>query len=143
MLFQAALERDYKCAHLSALFMFPDEDELLQFGPEDDAVSDLENIPKFVESEEQDFLPKRQFKTAEIADAVMGTEATIDLSDIEFFFPKIVKNYQTGFSPPCDEGQCASPNLNPEGASLNDKNTESSQQVTTCFVLNVQNWYSF
>ncbi|XP_038563741.1 thioredoxin domain-containing protein 15 [Micropterus salmoides] len=97
-----------------------------------DAVSDLENIPKFVESEDLDSLPKRQFKTAEIADAVMGTEAPIDPSDIESLFPKNVKDFQSGFSPPCDDssGQCGSPVLALKGASLEEKSTESSQQVT-------------
>ncbi|XP_030010569.1 thioredoxin domain-containing protein 15 [Sphaeramia orbicularis] len=107
-----------------------ENDDLLQFGSADDEASDLENIPKFVESEEQDSLPKRQFKTAEIADAVMGTEAPIDPSDIESLFPKNMKNYQTGFSPPCDEGQCASPDLSTEGVSLDERNTKLPQQVT-------------
>lgn len=93
---------------------------------------DLENSPKFVESEDLDSLPKRQFKTAEIADAVMGTEAPIDPSDIESLFPKNVKDFQSGFSPPCDENsaQCGSPALTTQGASLDEKSLEPSQQVT-------------
>ena len=56
------------------------------------------NSPKFVESEDLETLPKRQFKTAEIADALMGTEAPINPSDIESLFPKNVKDFQSGFS---------------------------------------------
>uniref|UniRef100_A0A8C6SXL9 Thioredoxin domain containing 15 n=1 Tax=Neogobius melanostomus TaxID=47308 RepID=A0A8C6SXL9_9GOBI len=78
-------------------------------GVSEEAPSDLENIPKFVESEEVDPLPRMQFKTAEIADAVMGTEAPIDPKEIQSLFPKNVQNSQTqGFSPPCDEAQCES-----------------------------------
>lgn len=96
-----------------------------------ESVSDSENSPKFVESEDLNSLPKRQYKTAEIADAVMGTEAPIDPSDIECLFPKNVKDFQTGFSPPCDEsgGQCASPALAAVEASSEDRSSESSQQV--------------
>lgn len=107
-----------------------DGDELVHFASADGVASDPENIPKFVESEDQDLLPKRQFKTAEIADAVMGTEAPIDPSDIQSLFPKNVKNYQSGFSPPCDEGQCVPPDPSADAASPDDQNTESSQQVT-------------
>ncbi|XP_071317612.1 thioredoxin domain-containing protein 15 [Trachinotus anak] len=98
----------------------------------DDAVSDLENSPKFVESEDVESLPKRQFKTAEIADAVMGTETPIHPSDIESLFPKNVKDFQSGFSPPCDENsaQCSSPVLAAEGALLEETSAELSQQVT-------------
>lgn len=98
----------------------------------EDAVSDLENSPKFVESEDLDSLPKRQFKTAEIADAVMGTEAPIDPSDIESLFPKNVKDFQSGFSPPCDEAsaQCGSPALAAKEVSLEETSAESSQQVS-------------
>lgn len=107
-----------------------ENDESLELMLSEDAVSDLENSPKFVESEDLDSLPKRQFKTAEIADAVMGTEAPIDPSDIESLFPKNVKDFQSGFSPPCDENsdQCGSFGLNE--ASLEESSTETSQQVT-------------
>ncbi|XP_051256605.1 thioredoxin domain-containing protein 15 [Dicentrarchus labrax] len=109
-----------------------ENDESLELMLSDEAVSDLENSPKFVESEDLDSLPKRQFKTAEIADAVMGTEAPIDPSDIESLFPKNVKDFQSGFSPPCDENsaQCGSPALSAVGLSLEDSSSESSQQVT-------------
>ncbi|XP_044078663.1 thioredoxin domain-containing protein 15 isoform X2 [Siniperca chuatsi] len=109
-----------------------ENDESLDDMLSEDAVSDLENSPKFVESEDLDSLPKRQFKTAEIADAVMGTETPIDPSDIESLFPKNVKDFQSGFSPPCDENsaQCGSPALAAKGASLEEKSSESSQQVT-------------
>uniref|UniRef100_A0A8C6KUS2 Thioredoxin domain containing 15 n=1 Tax=Nothobranchius furzeri TaxID=105023 RepID=A0A8C6KUS2_NOTFU len=71
--------------------------------PSEGLASDLKNDPTFVESEDFDSLPKRQFKTAEMADAVMGTEIPIDPSDIESLIPKNVKEFQAGFSPPCDE----------------------------------------
>lgn len=94
----------------------------------EDIVSDLENSPDFVDSEDLDSLPKRQFKTAEIADAVMGTETPINPSDIESLFPKNVKDYLSGFSPPCDENspQCAA--VGDSGASQED--TETTQQLT-------------
>ncbi|KAF3841118.1 hypothetical protein F7725_006980 [Dissostichus mawsoni] len=99
---------------------------------QEDAVSDLENSPKFVESEEPDSLPKRQYKTAEIADALMGTETPIDRSDIESLFPKNVIDLQSGFFPPCDEdsAQCGSPELAAAGESLEERSDESSQQIT-------------
>lgn len=81
-----------------------------------------------MESEELDSLPKRQFKKAEIADAVMGTEASLSPSDIESFIPKNMNAPQAGgFSPPCDESsdQCAEP----AGAADEDTSSESSQQV--------------
>ncbi|KAF7670370.1 hypothetical protein LDENG_00228430 [Lucifuga dentata] len=113
---------------ISAVLSLPSEeqenDELPEFKLSEDAVSDLENSPKFVETEDLDSMPKRQFKTAEIADAVMGTEAPIDPSDIESLFPKNVKDFQSGFSPPSDEksAPCSSPQ--------EEKSTDSSQQVT-------------
>ncbi|XP_059207670.1 thioredoxin domain-containing protein 15 [Centropristis striata] len=109
-----------------------DHDDSLEVMLSEDALPDLENSPKFVESEDLDSLPKRQFKTAEIADAVMGTETPIDPSDIESLFPKNVKDFQSGFSPPCDENsaQCVSPALADKGASLEENNDEPSQQIT-------------
>ncbi|KAF7206365.1 thioredoxin domain-containing protein 15 isoform X1 [Nothobranchius furzeri] len=103
--------------------------------PSEGLASDLKNDPTFVESEDFDSLPKRQFKTAEMADAVMGTEIPIDPSDIESLIPKNVKEFQAGFSPPCDEssGQCGSP---PPVAAAADEEwmeeweSESLQQVS-------------
>ncbi|XP_019941094.2 thioredoxin domain-containing protein 15 isoform X1 [Paralichthys olivaceus] len=117
-----------KCSSVTA----QDVDESLELTLSEGAVSDLENSPKFVEAEDLETLPKRQFKTAEIADAVMGTEAPIDPSDIESLFPKNVKDFQSGFSPPCDElsAQCASSAVADKGASLEETSTEPSQQVT-------------
>uniref|UniRef100_UPI003AAB5ADB thioredoxin domain-containing protein 15 n=1 Tax=Centroberyx gerrardi TaxID=166262 RepID=UPI003AAB5ADB len=105
-----------------------ENDELPEFKLSEDVASDLENSPKFVETEDMESMPKRQFKTAEIADAVMGTETPIDPSDIESLFPKNVKDFQSGFSPPCDENdaQCGSAAL----AAEDEKNSESSEQVT-------------
>uniref|UniRef100_A0A3P8TZM3 Thioredoxin domain containing 15 n=1 Tax=Amphiprion percula TaxID=161767 RepID=A0A3P8TZM3_AMPPE len=95
-----------------------ENDESLELMLSEDTASDSENSPKFVESEDLDSLPKRQFKTAEIADAVMGTETPIDPSDIESLFPKNVKDFKSGFSPPCDENsaQCGSPALDANGS---------------------------
>ncbi|XP_060941638.1 thioredoxin domain-containing protein 15 [Limanda limanda] len=109
-----------------------DIDESLALTLSEEAASDLENSPKFVESEDLETLPKRQFKTAEIADALMGTEVPINPSDIESLFPKNVKDFQSGFSPPCDEvsAQCASSAAAATGASLEETGTEPSQQVT-------------
>lgn len=108
-----------------------ENDESLELMLPDDGVSDLENSPKFVESEDLDALPKRQFKTAEIADAVMGTEAPIDRSDIESLFPKNVKDFESGFSPPCDENsaQCDSTAPAAQETSTEEKSPKSSQQV--------------
>lgn len=105
----------------------------MDYGLSDEAASDSENIPKFVESDNMDSLPKIQFKTAEIADAVMGTEAPVDPSDIESLFPKNVKNYQTGFLPPCDEAQCASADHSDGAESSDEPNSEESQQVYYIF----------
>ncbi|XP_068187560.1 thioredoxin domain-containing protein 15 [Antennarius striatus] len=107
-------------------------DGSLELKPSEDIGSDLENSPKFVESEDLDPLPKRQFMTAEIADAVMGCEAPIDPSDIESLFPKNVKDFHPGFSPPCDENspECGSSVPAPVEESLEDKSSESSQQVS-------------
>ncbi|XP_075958379.1 thioredoxin domain-containing protein 15 [Anarhichas minor] len=109
-----------------------ENDDSLELMLSEDAVSDMENSPKFVELKDLDSLPKRQFKTAEMADAVMGTEAPIDPSDIKSLFPKNVKDYQSGFSPPCDENsaQCDSPALAAKGASMEDMSDNSSQQIT-------------
>ncbi|XP_029956734.1 thioredoxin domain-containing protein 15 isoform X2 [Salarias fasciatus] len=98
----------------------------------EDTVSDLENSPKFVDSEDLDSRPKRQFKTAEIADAVMGTETPIDPSDIESLFPKNVKDYLSSFSPLCNENgeRCGSPAAADDGESQEESDAEASQQVT-------------
>lgn len=95
-----------------------------------DAASDSKNSPRFVESEELDTVPKRQFKTAEIADAVMGTEAPISPSDIQSLIPKNVKDPLSGFTPPCDEGsdQCAQP-VAADEETPEETTSESSQQV--------------
>ncbi|XP_056449773.1 thioredoxin domain-containing protein 15 isoform X1 [Gadus chalcogrammus] len=96
----------------------------------EDALSDLENSPKFVETDNFESHPKRQFKTAEIADALMGTETPIDPSDIESLYPKNVKDFQSGFLPPCaeDDAECAAPSQAPYGVLL--KNSPETEQVT-------------
>ncbi|XP_062414084.1 thioredoxin domain-containing protein 15 [Pungitius pungitius] len=84
---------------------------------------DAENRPRFVESD--DSPPKRHFKTAEMADAVMRSVAPIDPSDIESLFPQNVRDRRAGFTPPSEESgaQC-----DPTGAE--DVSDEPSQQVT-------------
>ncbi|XP_054872952.1 thioredoxin domain-containing protein 15-like isoform X2 [Amphiprion ocellaris] len=121
-----------RTASSTEIWVAAENDESLELMLSEDTASDSENSPKFVESEDLDSLPKRQFKTAEIADAVMGTETPIDPSDIESLFPKNVKDFKSGFSPPCDENsaQCGSPALDANGASLEEKGSESPQQVT-------------
>nr|XP_057944045.1 thioredoxin domain-containing protein 15 [Doryrhamphus excisus] len=84
--------------------------------------SALEGSSGFVESSDPK-AAKRQFKTAEIADAVMGTEASINPSDIKSLFPKNMKDFQSGFSPPCEDGECV-------GVTQEEENAEASQQVT-------------
>ncbi|KAJ3588898.1 hypothetical protein NHX12_009752 [Muraenolepis orangiensis] len=81
-----------------------EDGEALETAWREDGLSDLEDGPKFVESDD-DFRsqPKRQFKTAEMADALMETESPILPSDMESLFPKNVKDFQSGFSPPCAE----------------------------------------
>lgn len=93
-----------------------------------DVEPDSKNSPRFVESEE----PKRQFKTAEIADAVMGTEASLSPSDIESFIPKNMKDSQSGFSPPCEESRdrCAEPAVAADEEPPEETSSEPSQQVT-------------
>ncbi|XP_029375142.1 thioredoxin domain-containing protein 15 [Echeneis naucrates] len=109
-----------------------DNEELLELMLEDDVSSNLENRPKFVDSDDVESLPKRQFKTAEIADALMGTETPIDPSDIESLFPKNVKDFQSGFSPPCDENsfQCGSPVPAANEMTPGETSSDLSQQVT-------------
>ncbi|XP_069573639.1 thioredoxin domain-containing protein 15 [Brachyistius frenatus] len=123
--------------HISDVLRFSsvaaqENEESLELALSDDALPDLENSPKFVESHDLDSLPKRQFKTAEMADAVMGTETPVDPSDIESLFPKNVKDFLSGFSPPCDDNsaQCGSPAPAAGGASLEERGGESSQQIT-------------
>lgn len=75
--------------------------------------------------ESEDSPPKRQFKLAEMADAMMGSVAPTAPSDIESLFPQNVRDQQAGFSPPSEESgaQC-----DPSGAE--DVSGEPSQQVT-------------
>ncbi|XP_072302129.1 thioredoxin domain-containing protein 15 [Eucyclogobius newberryi] len=101
-----------------------ENEDVLDFGLSEE--SDLENVPKFVESEDVNSLPKMQYKTAEIADAVMGSEAAIDPAEILSLFPKNGQNPQAqGFSPPCDEAQCVS-----GGQSSEKANAEEAQQIS-------------
>ncbi|KAM9788558.1 thioredoxin domain-containing protein 15 [Neosynchiropus ocellatus] len=106
-----------------------DNDESLELWLSEDAATDQENIPKFVESDDLESLPKRQFKTAEIADAVMGSEAPLNPSDIESLIPKNVKDVTAGFSPPCDENsdQCRS---GQQDTSTEEPDSGSAHQVT-------------
>lgn len=111
---------------------FVENDDSVDVVLSGDVESDSKNSPRFVESDELDSLPKRQFKKAEIADAVMGTEASLSPSDIESFIPKNMKDPQAGFSPPSDESsdQCAQPAVAADEESPEETSSESSQQVT-------------
>lgn len=107
-----------------------ENDDSPEFNLSGNIVSDLENSPKFVETEDIESQPKRQFKTAEIADAVMGTDTPIDLSDIECLFPKNSKEFQTVFTPPCDENdaQCGGATQAAEGTLVTEKSVGTSEQ---------------
>ncbi|XP_049597842.1 thioredoxin domain-containing protein 15 [Syngnathus scovelli] len=99
-----------------------EHDESMPSEEESAATLQSEGIPDFVEGEEPRFL-KRQFKTAEMADAVMGSETPIDPFDMESLYPMKVKDFQSGFSPPCDDGaDCLT-------AGAEDGDSETSQQV--------------
>ena len=115
--------------HCYCLITFTESSESSETKWSEDALSDLENSPKFVETDNFESHPKRQFKTAEIADALMGTETPIDPSDIESLYPKNVKDFQSGFLPPCaeDDAECAAPSQAHYGVLLNSPETE---QVT-------------
>lgn len=84
------------------------------------ATSHSEGNPELAQGEDPMFL-KRQFKTAEMADAVMGSEAAIDPSDMESLFPKNVQDVRSAFSPPCDDAA--------ERPPAEDEDAEMSQQV--------------
>ncbi|XP_057677879.1 thioredoxin domain-containing protein 15 [Corythoichthys intestinalis] len=98
------------------------EHDELDLSKEQAAISTSESVPEFTKGADPRSL-KRQFKTAEIADAVMGTEAPIDQSDMESLYPKNVKDFQLGFSPPCDDDS-GCPATVPDG-----DGAESSQPV--------------
>lgn len=127
---------------LNSDYKFTENNEQLDLMTSEDAAPDMENSSMIVELGKPETPPKRQFKTAEIADAVMATETPIDQSDIESLLPKNMKEYHTGFTPPCDEisDQCAS--------SANDAkqetNAEPSQQVLyKIYQGNKQNIYTY
>ncbi|MFT7796480.1 hypothetical protein Z043-101348, partial [Arapaima gigas] len=65
--------------------------------------SDVEDSPNFVEGDDLDLLPKIQYKTAEIADAVMGTEMPVDRARMESLIPKNGKDIQADFGTSCEE----------------------------------------
>lgn len=105
-----------------------ENDELPEFKFSEDMGSDTEISPRFVGAEEPKSQPMRQFKTAEMADAVMGTELPADPSGMESLIPKNVKDFHTGFSPPCDDdAQCA---LTLTPVEPSEENMEPSQPVT-------------
>ncbi|XP_028322658.1 thioredoxin domain-containing protein 15 [Gouania willdenowi] len=108
-----------------------ENDESLELFLSEDSKLDSENNPDFADSYNLDSLPKRQFKTAEIADAVMGSEAPIDPSDIKSLFPKNAKDYESSFSLPCDDitGACGGSSAASE-VSHQERETESLQQVS-------------
>lgn len=60
----------------------------------------MEDSPEFVEREDPELQPKWSFKTAEIADAVLGTELSVDPAGMESLIPRNVKGTQAGYSTP-------------------------------------------
>ncbi|XP_048853973.1 thioredoxin domain-containing protein 15 [Brienomyrus brachyistius] len=58
----------------------------------------LEDSPEFVEREDPELRPKWSFKTAEIADAVLGTEVSVDPAGMESLIRRNAKAVQAGFS---------------------------------------------
>ncbi|KAL6469641.1 hypothetical protein MHYP_G00207600 [Metynnis hypsauchen] len=91
---------------VTALEADPDEAEVPEFRAPEGLDSDSDGpTPQFV-SEDSDLTPKRQFKTAEIADAVLGTEQAGNTAGIEALIPKT-------WEPPlfdswelCDDERC-------------------------------------
>ncbi|XP_077596822.1 thioredoxin domain-containing protein 15 [Stigmatopora nigra] len=105
-----------------------EHDELVVSKEDEVAISHPETVPEFVNDD--DVRPvKRQFKTAEIADAVMGTETPIDQSDMESLYPKNIEDFQLGFSPPCDDDGCL--------AEVPDGDTPETAQTVTLDMVHV------
>ncbi|KAL2094691.1 hypothetical protein ACEWY4_009410 [Coilia grayii] len=77
-----------------------DKDEVPEFKLSDDAYLDAQYVT------EQPLVSQKQFKTAEIADAVMGTELPANPADIESLIPNS-GDPLSGFTAPCDEETCA------------------------------------
>ncbi|XP_051536605.1 thioredoxin domain-containing protein 15 [Myxocyprinus asiaticus] len=67
------------------------------------AASDVDEIPEFRVSDVEK-QPQRQFKTAEIADALMGTEPPAHSPGIEHLIPKDV--HESFLGEVCVDGQC-------------------------------------
>ncbi|KAJ8266868.1 hypothetical protein GJAV_G00135610 [Gymnothorax javanicus] len=67
---------------------------------------DIENGPNFVgTTDDPEPQQKMQFKTAEIADAVMGVNVPSDaVSGMESLIPKNIEEFQSDFDVPCEEG---------------------------------------
>ncbi|KAG7484670.1 hypothetical protein MATL_G00052640 [Megalops atlanticus] len=110
-----------------------DEMSEAKFSEEPYTSSVMENSPEFVgiidglESQ-----TKRQFKTAEIADAVMGTNVPSDPASMESLIPKNAKDFQADFSALCEEdGKCAAAPTPLTGEETpNAKTTEETEPVT-------------
>ncbi|XP_061105220.1 thioredoxin domain-containing protein 15 [Conger conger] len=83
-----------------------DETSEFHFYEDPYLISDTENSPNFVGmTNDPEPQQKIQFKTAEIADAVMGTSLPSDALNMESLIPKNIKDFQGGFSAPCEEGE--------------------------------------
>lgn len=93
-----------------------DGDDVPEFKLTDDADLDAQPIPEYV-TEEPLALSQKQYKTAEIADAVLGTEPHTNPADIEALTPHSADPL-SGFTVPCDEGTCARENT--EGTDASD-----------------------
>ncbi|KAG5843279.1 hypothetical protein ANANG_G00149110 [Anguilla anguilla] len=110
-----------------------DETSELNFNEDPFLITDMENSPNFVGlTDDPEPQPKRQFKTAEIADAVMGTNVPSDAVSMESLIPKNIKDFQADFSTPCEEGGKCDSILSPVTGeeTANGEQTEEMEPVT-------------
>ncbi|KPP79105.1 hypothetical protein Z043_101348 [Scleropages formosus] len=94
--------------------------------------NDVEDSPKFVEEDDLDLLPKIQYKTAEIADAVMGTEIPVSPAGMESLIPRNAKEIPSDFATACDSKVTCGEHLAhaDSGESAVAKDTEVMEPVT-------------
>ncbi|KAG5284673.1 hypothetical protein AALO_G00029230 [Alosa alosa] len=83
----------------------PDKDDVPEFKVSDDYM-DAEQTLEYT-MEETQVVTKQQYKTAEIADAVMGIEVPPSSAGIKSLIPNSADPI-TGFTAPCDEETCVS-----------------------------------
>ncbi|XP_072517882.1 thioredoxin domain-containing protein 15 [Salminus brasiliensis] len=94
------------CCGSWALDSVPDGGEPPEFcSPQTLEVGSDGQAPQFV-SETPELQTRRQFKTAEMADAVLGAELSADAAGIEALIPKSLKDSLFGVSEACEGGGC-------------------------------------